>query len=135
MRSKIANRILEEAPEDLKIFAHWYAELSIRIGQILEDKKISQKELADRLDKKPSEISKWLNGEHNFTLRSLAKLQAELKMTLLNIEGVKEIEDVNKFSTPVLRLIKPEPIEPDVKYDTIKHTIYSKENTHVNEAI
>lgn len=85
MKSKTVERLLNNTPEDVKIFVDLYADLVVRINQILRDKKLSQKELAERLNKKPSEISKWLNGDHNFTLRSLAKLQAELGETLLEV--------------------------------------------------
>jgi len=30
------------------------------------------------MKKKPSEINKWLKGNHNLTLKTLAKLEAEL---------------------------------------------------------
>jgi transcriptional regulator with XRE-family HTH domain len=55
----------------------------------LREKGISKKELAVKLEKHPSEISKWLNGEHNFTLRSIAKLQSELGETLLEVPSKK----------------------------------------------
>jgi len=35
------------------------------------------------MEKIPSEISKWLDGDHNLTLRSIAKLEAELGVELL----------------------------------------------------
>ena len=76
MRSKIFQEILEETPEDVEIIVRLYADLVVRINQLLVENNISKKQLADKMDKKPSEISKWLSGEHNFTLRSLAKLSA-----------------------------------------------------------
>ncbi len=85
MRSKVAARILSETPEDVKIFTSWYADLVVRVHEIMRTKNITQKGLAEKLGKKPSEISKWLNGGHNFTLRSLAKLEAELGESLLYI--------------------------------------------------
>jgi transcriptional regulator with XRE-family HTH domain len=85
MRSKAVDRLLKSTPEDVKIFVYLYADLLVRINQILREKKISKKELAEKLDKKPSEISKWLCGEHNFTLRSLAKLSTELGEPLLEV--------------------------------------------------
>lgn len=85
MRSKVAQRILENTPEHIRISTHWYADLMVLISNTLKQNKISQKELATNLGKQPSEISKWLKGEHNFTLSSLAKLQAELGVTLLEI--------------------------------------------------
>jgi transcriptional regulator with XRE-family HTH domain len=43
------------------------------------------------MGKKPSEISKWLNGEHNFTLRSLAKLEAELGEPIITVPKWKSL--------------------------------------------
>ncbi len=85
MRSKTVDRLLKSTPKDVKIFVDLYADLVVRINQHLHEKDITKKELAEKLDKKPSEISKWLSGEHNFTLRSLAKLSAELGEPLLEV--------------------------------------------------
>lgn len=85
MRSKTVDRILKNTPKDVAIFVDMYADLVVRINHILREKGISKKELAEKLEKKPSEISKWLCGEHNFTLRSLAKLSAELGEPLLEV--------------------------------------------------
>jgi transcriptional regulator with XRE-family HTH domain len=85
MRSQTVDRLLKNTPKDVEIFVDWYADLVVRINQLLRENKITKKELAEKLDKKPSEISKWLNGEHNFTLRSLAKLSAELGEPLLEV--------------------------------------------------
>ncbi|MCU0434373.1 MAG: helix-turn-helix transcriptional regulator [Bacteroidia bacterium] len=90
MRSKVAARILNETPEDVKIFTSWYADIVVRVHEIMREKKITQKSLAEKMDKKPSEISKWLSGEHNFTLRSLAKLEAELGVPILTVAGGDE---------------------------------------------
>lgn len=89
MRSKVFQRILDKTPEDVKIFARHYGDLVVRINSLLKEKGYTQKDLAEKLDKKPSEISKWLNGEHNFTLRSLAKLEAEFGEPLLYVPKTK----------------------------------------------
>lgn len=85
MRSKVTQRILAETPEETKIFARLYADIVVRVNQLLKEKGFSQKDLADKLEKRPSEINKWLVGEHNFTLRSLAKLEAELGESIVNV--------------------------------------------------
>jgi transcriptional regulator with XRE-family HTH domain len=94
MRSKTVDRLLKTTPEDIKIFVDLYADLTVRINELLREKGITKKELADRLDKSPSEISKWLSGEHNFTLRSLAKLSAELGEPLLEVPKISKTEVV-----------------------------------------
>ena len=85
MRSKTVDRLLKSTPKDIEIFTDLYADIIVRINQILLEKDFSKKDLAEKLEKRPSEISKWLSGEHNFTLRSLAKLSAELGELLIEV--------------------------------------------------
>lgn len=89
MRSKTVDRLLKSTPKDVEIFVDLYADLLVRINELLREKGMTKKKLAEKLDKKPSEISKWLSGEHNFTLRSLAKLSAELGEALLEVPEKK----------------------------------------------
>lgn len=93
MRSKIFQKVLDETPKDVEIFVSLYADLVLRINQILREKGYTQKSLAEKLEKRPSEIHKWLSGEHNFTLRSIAKLEAELDETLLEVPDKKPIKE------------------------------------------
>ncbi|MFA5848845.1 MAG: helix-turn-helix transcriptional regulator [Bacteroidales bacterium] len=83
MRSKIADRILAKTPKDVEIFVRLHADITVRVKQLLKEKGYNQKQLAEKLDKSPSEINKWLKGDHNFTLKSIAKLQAELDDVIL----------------------------------------------------
>jgi len=78
MRSKIAKKIQEETPEEVRIFVRQYTDIVLRIHQLLEDKGYTQKDLAEKMNKRPSEINKWLKGNHNLTLKTIAKLEAEL---------------------------------------------------------
>jgi transcriptional regulator with XRE-family HTH domain len=56
----------------------------VRINEILQEKGYTQKDLAAKMNKKPSEINKWLKGNHNLTLKTLAKLDAELGEPLIS---------------------------------------------------
>ena len=85
MKNKLFTSIVDNAPKEAEVFVEKYTALILRINQILRDKGISQKKLADAMDKKPSEISRWLNGGQNLTLKSIAKLEAELGETLIEI--------------------------------------------------
>ena len=49
-----------------------------RIDAILKKKNITQKELAAKMGKQESEISKWLTGRHNFTTKTLAGIAVAL---------------------------------------------------------
>jgi transcriptional regulator with XRE-family HTH domain len=78
MRSKVAKKILSETPEEQKIFVRQYTDIVVRIHELMQLNGLTQKDLADRMNKKPSEINKWLKGKHNLTLKTIAKLEAEL---------------------------------------------------------
>lgn len=85
MRSKVAQRILDATPEETKIFVTKYAEIVSRIHDILKEKGLTQRDLAEGMGKNPSELSRWLKGDHNLTLRSIAKLEAELGEEIISI--------------------------------------------------
>ena len=124
MRSKVAQRILAETPEDTKIFARLYADIVIRVNQLLKTKGFSQKDLADKLEKRPSEVNKWLIGEHNFTLRSLAKLEAELGEPIINVPQRKTLG-----TTGYVTLFRNNPINTDVTYTSDWKKSKSNTNT------
>lgn len=80
MRSKVAERILAETPEHVGVFVRKYADLVVLVNHILKAKGITSSAQAPG-----PETQKWLRGEHDFSLRSLAKLEVELGETLLVI--------------------------------------------------
>lgn len=99
MRSKTLQRILDKTPKEVEIFVQLYGDLVVRINQLMKEKGYTQKDLAEKLDKKPSEISKWLKGEHNFTLRSIAKLESELGATILYVPKTRTFQSVGSGKT------------------------------------
>lgn len=93
MRSKVAQRILDKTPRETEIFMGYYASIVVRVNHLIKERGFSQKKLAEKLDKSPSEISKWLSGSHNFTLQSISKLEAELGAPILNVPDQKEFKN------------------------------------------
>jgi len=47
---------------------------AIQIADAMAEQHISKKELADKMGRQPSEITKWLAGDQNFTSDTLAEL-------------------------------------------------------------
>ena len=56
-----------------------------RIHEILEEKGLKQKDLAERLGKSEAEISKWMRGTHNFTIDTLTSIEAALDAPILQV--------------------------------------------------
>ena len=59
--------------------------VSDKIHKLLSNKGMTQKEMAKKMGKTEAEVSVWLSGQHNFTLRTLAKISVVLGEDLINI--------------------------------------------------
>ena len=81
--SNIFNEILDRVPNRKKNYLRMSMDIAQYIGQILKKENIKQAELAKELGKHESEVSKWLSGNHNFTLKSLAKLEDILEQRII----------------------------------------------------
>ncbi|HLW31222.1 MAG TPA: helix-turn-helix transcriptional regulator [Aequorivita sp.] len=122
MRSKVARRILAETPEETKVFVNLYADILVRIKQLMKEKGFTQKSFADKLDKRPSEINKWLIGNHNLTLKSIAKMQAELGEPIIYVPkrvAFAGNEAVKKHFT----VYKNEAVDTNIKFDEGQKTL------------
>ncbi len=81
--SREINAIKRQIPEDVKSFVDNSFDIVNQIHSILSKQGKSQKDLADLLGKKESEISKWMQGTHNFTIRSISKIEIVLGAKLI----------------------------------------------------
>ena len=59
----------------------------MRIASIIADaltaKGLAKKQFAQKVGRKPSEVSKWLSGTHNFTLDTLTDIEQVLNIKLI----------------------------------------------------
>lgn len=85
MKSETFARLKARVPEETRIYVRKYSQLLDRIEYLIQKKDLTQKELADALNKKPSEISKWMNTEQNLTLKTICKIEVALGEPLLII--------------------------------------------------
>lgn len=72
-------------PEETKAEFELSFGIADRLSTLLKEKGISQRELANRMGKRESEVSKWLTGRHNFTIRTIAQISAALNAPLIEI--------------------------------------------------
>ncbi|MEM9917872.1 MAG: helix-turn-helix transcriptional regulator [Bacteroidota bacterium] len=78
MPSKFFDQIEKEVPKYLEIFASKSLDIIEQIHLSLAESGMTQKDLASSLGKSESEISKWLSGGHNITLKTIAKIEDAL---------------------------------------------------------
>ncbi len=78
----------EHGTPEAERFVNLSMDIIDEIHQALAGKGWTQKELANAVGKSPAEISKWLSGLHNMTLKSLVKLEIALDKHLIITESV-----------------------------------------------
>lgn len=76
--TSLFDMILIDTPLEETILQQMSLRTANQISNILERKGMLQKDLAELLGKKEAEVSKWLGGLHNFTYKTIAKIQAVL---------------------------------------------------------
>ncbi len=91
-------QVLEESPKYLKIYASKSLDLIDQIDEIMSSLKMSSSDLAKELGKNPSEISKWLSGGHNMTLKTISKLEAVFNQDIILTKNkVKPRLDIDRI--------------------------------------
>ncbi|WNJ16588.1 helix-turn-helix transcriptional regulator [Pontibacter sp. G13] len=95
MRSTVSKRILDQTPQDRKLFVRLNADIVVRVHELMQEKGFRQIDLAKAMGKTPSEVSKWLSGAHNLTLRSLVKLQEALGEPIIQVPKRTSLTKVN----------------------------------------
>jgi len=58
-------------------------DIADQISQFLVEKNWTQKEFARRMGKQESEISKWLSGQHNFTIKTITNIETVFGKNLI----------------------------------------------------
>lgn len=81
---KLFRQIVDETPEELKTQLRFSDSIAEKLSILLEERGMTQRDLARKVGKTEAEVSRWLGGTHNFTLRTLAKIS-----TILGVDMIK----------------------------------------------
>lgn len=92
------DRISKRTPAETKKYVKKSLDIVDRIQAILKEKGMTQKDLAEKLNKKPSEISRWMTGLHNFGFKTLMKIETALQEEIIEIKK----EGSTKRNTPIV---------------------------------
>lgn len=83
--SELFRECLSDVSNDIKIEIDLSFGIADKIDTLLKDKGLSQKDFAKKMGKSDAEVSRWLSGTHNFTLRTIAKISAALGCNILSV--------------------------------------------------
>jgi transcriptional regulator with XRE-family HTH domain len=84
-RNPRLEKIRKRIPEHVKATIDHSFNIVDRIDSILASQNRTRRDLAVALAKSESEISKWMRGTHNFTIKSIAKLELALGQPIIQV--------------------------------------------------
>jgi len=107
--SEVLDEVFAEITPEEQRKADYRMQLAAKIFDAMKSKNISKLELARKMGKQASVITKWLSGTHNFTADTLFEIGGILGIQLLNIVrdsgdnqyiAVKKIENDGSQNQP-----------------------------------
>lgn len=85
---------IKQLPKDSKLYTQHVLNIPRYVKFTLSTLGLNQNFLAENLNKTDAEISKWLSGKQNITLRTISRLEAALSIDLINPEIKKLINSL-----------------------------------------
>ena len=74
-----------QVPPEIKEEINLSFAISNKIDSLMRERGLSKKQFADQLGKRPSEITRWLSGQHNFTISTLAMLSSFFGQPIITV--------------------------------------------------
>ena len=81
--SPLIDKIYKGIPQTTFDFVANRMQLALRISDAIKTRGWTQKQFAEAMNKKPSEINRWLSGTHNFTTDTLWHIEEILGVKIL----------------------------------------------------
>lgn len=82
---KLFDECLAEIPAEVKQEISISFAIANRIDELLKEQHLTQKEFAKQIGKTPAEVSRWLSGTHNFTLKTIALISNALHCDIVKV--------------------------------------------------
>ncbi len=87
------SELINSMPEELQIRSQLSISIAHKIEAMMAARGYSRKQFAEALGRRPSEITKWLSGEHNFTISTLARLGTFFGEPVIRVPGQEKTQE------------------------------------------
>lgn len=77
--------MVASVPLDIKEESDLSFKISNRIEELMQSRNLTRKQFAEALGKRPCEVTKWLSGQHNFTVSTIAMLSAFFEQPIITV--------------------------------------------------
>ena len=117
-------KLRERRGKDIDEYFEYTNDLAGYIRDLLKVRNISPSDLAKTMGKEPSEISKYLSGQHNFTFRTVAKIAIALgEKLLLSPKKAKQL--YSKENVIIIQF--------NVEMDTKRYISYKQDKSRLDK--
>lgn len=113
--SPIVQKLLNRIPKEEFDLTSKRLLLSQKINNALKRNGLSKSDFADKMGVKPSNVSRWLKGDHNYTSDTLFKMEAILNESFVDLGERKE---ETKLVVQKKRFDEDVEIEKHFQYDS-----------------
>lgn len=77
--------ILNDIPNELKVQIDLSFAIADKIASVLKERGMTNKDFAKLVGKTEAEVSRWLGGTHNFTLKTIARISSALDCEIIKV--------------------------------------------------
>ena len=83
--NELFQQCLDAIPDEQRASFELSYGVAKRLDALLREEGMTRHELAQRMGKRDSEVSKWLTGRHNFTLNTISGIETALGKRLVSV--------------------------------------------------
>lgn len=80
------NAIFAQVPREQREESRLSFAISNRLDVLMNERGLNKKQFAEAIGKRPNEITRWLSGEHNFTIATIAMLSTFFGKPIITVE-------------------------------------------------
>lgn len=77
--------MVRQVPDEIQEEINLTFAISNKIDELMRERGLSKKQFADQIGRRPSEITRWLSGQHNFTVSTIAMLSAFFGKSIISV--------------------------------------------------
>ena len=112
--SPVINQLLGEITPVEKLQTNTKMTLAARLDDLITARGWGKSEFAEKVNKNPSEITKWLSGTQNFTIDTLAEIGVVLNMPVSELFAPKRVHVINRVQV----VITVKEVQQSIRYVT-----------------
>ena len=124
------NKLLKRIPRKAKRFNRISMLIAAAINTAIRENGKSQKWLSDQLDRNESQISKWLSGNHNFTIKTIIEIESALNTEILTI-NYRNPKTIQNITSPYLLYSK----SPNTSVTVVTSCDYTDDRASANQKV